>query len=162
MHSLAQCVILRYAVPVVQPLLRILLACLLTVCSPAWCACAFAQTERTSDVQAVEMAHADTCCPSTPADETGQDEDGMPCRDRSDCQCCDSVIGVAAANIKDITGTSSTLWLTPALVPACIASISLADSPAGSSGAAFIDTGAPPLLPAENSSLLARRCLLLI
>ncbi len=141
----------------VRLFLHIFLAGMLAVCSPAWCACAIAQDVTESATESAGDGCGESCCPAT--DE--HDDSQLPCRDKADCLCCDGAVSVPIATVKDIAGSSHAKSMDLALIPSCIAMIAPAAATVHVAPLVAGLSDAPPR-PAESSSLLARRCLLLI
>lgn len=143
---------------------RILLAVLLTVSSPAWCACALASTRPSEDASAHIDADDESCCPGAQQREgdgdrsSGHNDQGLPCRDQSDCPCCDSLPGLTTPVAKNPGLLKALLKADLAPMQAVVAA-SVASVPDLTTGV-LQRRGAPPPLTAA-APLLLRGCLLL-
>lgn len=148
-----------------------LLALLLTMTSPAWCACAFAQMGAAGSDRAQDDG-ADACCPMAtdecrprvePPCDQPLSSDSLPCRDRSDCHCCDSLTIIQSTGSISLSHDASVRAVVDVapIPPAIVAIASMSDSADSWRLTARGRGGAPPWLPA-SASPLAQRCLLLI
>jgi hypothetical protein len=155
---------------------RILLAVVLTITSPAWCACAFAAMA--ADGQGAASGCTDDCCPPAddcvPCDQATADRDqhpdadhddggGLPCRDQSDCSCCDAGSLTPSCVSKEIgvpkSLTRSDFAPLPAPFQAMLTAALVAPDGDDPPPLAFAARSAPPLTAA--TPLLLRGCLLL-
>ncbi|HVP73061.1 MAG TPA: hypothetical protein VMS30_04935 [Phycisphaerales bacterium] len=145
---------------------RVLLAVLLTMSSPAWCACVFA-AEWTPAASGFDGC-GDSCCPPAEVRATGDDlsnqgdrhpDQGLPCRDQSDCSCCDAASALTAPLMKEAGVPKALLRADLAPMPAVL-TWSYATAQQGTPRRGLESRGAPPPLTAA-APLLLRGCLLL-
>lgn len=143
--------------------LRVGLAIVLALCSPAWCACAAAALMRDRHEQghaspSSVSSDADDCCDHD-IQQSDSDEHDDSDRD-GDCVCCDMVMNATLSRDGDDTIASLDIASFATVFP-IPAHDSLADAPAGidraRDGRARCTLRAGPSAP-----LYAQRCLLLV